>query len=371
MDYRFPSPTLSITKQLSLRLCHKQLHVSLPLCHKQLHVSLPLCHKTTCISSPLPQNYMYLFPFATNSYMYLFPSATNYMYLFPSATNYMYLFPSATNSYMYLFPSATNSYVYLFPSATNSYMYLFPSATNSYMYLFPSITLLLYYLSIPIRTLSVTNLCILYLYSIFLPVNLCLIPSSLSLSQTAISPLCLPLLLISISCQHLSPYPKTPISSSLSSLPVTLSLYSLSKKAIYLISSFSPSCQSLSLPSFILHQKQIPYLFSFVSPFYLILCIPNSFLFSSHPFYHFLSLPSFILINNYCTSKRAICSPTSPPHITQYCRSRQPPSLSQNPFFSPLSSPPKYITLSLTSASLFHNYLFLRLLFFVLVYLCH
>jgi hypothetical protein len=158
-------------------------------------------------------------------------------YHFPaplSLSQNSYLLPSATNSYMYLFPSATN-YMYLFASATNSYMYLLPSATNSYMYLFPSITLLLYYLSIPIRTLSVTNLCILYLYSIFLPVNLYLIPSSLSLSQTAISPLCLPLLLISISCQHLSPYPKTPISSSLSSLLVTLSLYSLSKKLSHLL----------------------------------------------------------------------------------------------------------------------------------------
>ena len=100
----------------------------------------------------------------------------------------------------------------------------------------------------------------------------------------------------------------------------------------------------------------------------IILSIPNSFLFSSHPFYHFLSLPCFIIIYP-TTSTTAIYSPSSPPHITQYCISRQPPSLYQNPFFSPLSSPPKYIYPSFSHISLTLSQLltvFLRLLFFVL-----
>ncbi len=92
----------------------------------------------------------------------------------------------------------------------------------------------------------------------------------------------------------------------------------------------------------------------------IILSIPNSFLFSSHPFYPFLSLPCFIIIYP-TTSTTAIYSPTSPPHITQYCNTV---ALASLPLYTKILSfrlclphLNTYIPLSLTSASLFHNYL--------------
>jgi hypothetical protein len=96
-----------------------------------------------------------------------------------------------------------------------------------------------------------------------------------------------------------------------------------------------------------------------VSPFYhsisianIILSIPNSFLFSSHPFYHFLSIPCFIIIYPTTrTSTTAIYSPTSTPHIAQYCNTEALASL-------PLYTKILYLHLCLPylNISLFHSH---------------